>query len=179
MNDEVLLANGREAIPGMIANALGVARIVGHEFEVRPVETHQLGELVERQHAIDQENLVVGARERLLHEPAQLHRHGRLELEPDHRSAPSALEDRLELAHQIFRFFLDLDLRIADDAEGALSLHCVAGEQPGDEQPDHLLERDHPGVDAPSALGRRMKRSILFGMRMSAFIALPSLARAR
>src|SRR6516165_6494107 len=34
-------------------------------------------------------------------------------------------------------------------------------------------------ADAPSALGRRMKRSILFGMRMSAFIALPSLARAR
>ena len=32
-------------------------------------------------------------------------------------------------------------------------------------------------ADAPSALGRRMKRSILFGMRISAFIALPSLAR--
>ena len=102
-------------------------------------------ELVERQHAVDQEDLVVGARERPLHEPTQLHRHRRLELEPDDRAAPAALEHGLELAHQIFRLFLDLDLGVADDAEGALPLDRIAGKQPGDEQADHLLERDHAG----------------------------------
>ena len=51
-----------------------------------------------------------------------------------------------------------------------------AATPPGSLAPPSLVSR---AVDAPSALGRRMKRSILFGMRMSAFIALPSLARAR
>ena len=38
VDDEVLLADGREAVAAVVADALGKARIVGHEFEVRPVE---------------------------------------------------------------------------------------------------------------------------------------------
>ena len=144
VDDEVLLADRREAVAGVIANALGVARIVGHEFEVRPVEAHELRQLVERQHAVDEENLVVAARQRALHETAQLRRHRRFELETDDRSAPAALEHRLELAHQVLGLFLDLDLGVADDAEGALPLDRIAGKQPADEQTRHLLERDDP-----------------------------------
>ena len=129
----------------MVANALRIARIVGHEFEIGPIEAHELGELVERQHAVDQEHLVVGAGKRPLHESAQLRRHGGFELEADHRSAPAALEHRLELAHEILGLFLDLDLGVADDAEGALPLDRIAGKQASDEQPDHLFERDHAG----------------------------------
>ncbi len=68
---------------------------------------------------------------RALHEAAQLRRHRRLELEPDDRAAPAALEHRLELAHQILGLFLDLDLGVADDAEGALPLHRVTRETAG------------------------------------------------
>ncbi len=139
----------------------------------------KLRQLVERQHAVDQEGVLVADRERAAHEAAQLRRHRRLDLEPDHRAAAAALEHGLELAHQIFGFFLDFDFAVADDAEGALPFDGVARKQPRDEQADGLLERDDARRPAtPSGLGRRMKRSILFGMRISAFMMRPSLARA-
>ncbi len=88
----------------------------------------ELRQLVERQHAVDQEHLVVGDRERALHEAAQLRRHRRFDLEPDHRAAAAALERGLEQPHQVFGLFLDLDVGVADDAERALPLHRVARE---------------------------------------------------
>ena len=145
MNDEVFLADGRETVSRVIANALGIAWIVGHEFEIRAIYGHQLRELVERQNAVDQENLVVSARQGPLHESAQLDRHGSFNLEPDDRSAPPALEHGLELTYQIFRLLLDLDLGIANDTERTLPFYGVAWEETADKQTDHLLKRDHTG----------------------------------
>ena len=93
--------------------------------------------------------------ERPLHEAPQLDRHRRVEFEPDHRAAPAALEHGLELAHQVFGLFLDFDVAVADDAEGALPLHRVAGEQPADEQAGRLLERDDP----QRAVARRARQA--------------------
>ena len=59
VDDDVLLPDRREAIAAMLADALGKARIVGLELEVRPVERDELGQFVERQHALDDEDLVV------------------------------------------------------------------------------------------------------------------------
>ena len=59
----------------------------------------------------------------------QLVRHRRVDLEPDHRAAPAALEHGLELAHEVFGLFLDFDVGVADDPESALPLHGVAREQ--------------------------------------------------
>ena len=131
-----------KAVAAMIADALGIARIVGHEFEIGPVEPGELGQIVERQHAVDQEHLVVGDRERALHEAAQLRRHLGVELEPDHRPAPALFERGLVQPHQIFGLFLDFDFGIANGAEGALPLDRVAGKQPADEQHGRVLERD-------------------------------------
>ena len=142
MDDQVLLADRREAVAALIADALGKARIVGHEFQVRPVDRDELRQLVERQHAVDQEHLVVRDAERALHEGAQLRRHRGIDLEPDHRAAAAALQRGLEQPHQILGLFLDFDVGVADDAEAALPLHGVAGEQPADEQAGRLLQRD-------------------------------------
>ncbi len=131
VDDEVLLADGGETVAAVIADALGESRVVGHEFEIGPVEAHQLRQLVERQHAVDQEHLVVAASKRALHEAPQLGRHGRFHLEPDHRSAPAPLEHGLELAHEVFGLFLDFDFGIADDAERALPLERIARETTG------------------------------------------------
>ena len=38
VDDQVLLPDRGEAVAAMIADALGKARIVGHEFEVGPVD---------------------------------------------------------------------------------------------------------------------------------------------
>ena len=144
MDDQILLADRREDIAAMIAHALGMARHVGHEFQIGPVEPRQLRQFVHRQHAVDQEHLVVGHGQRALHERAQLLRHRRLDFEADHRSATAALQRRLEHAHKIFRLFLDFEFRVADDAERALPLHRVAGKQPADEQARGLLQRHQP-----------------------------------
>src|SRR5262249_16355165 len=81
---------------------------------------------------------------RTLHEPSQFGRHCGFELKADDRPASATLEHRLELAHQIFRLFLDFDFRIANDAEGTLPLDRIAGKQAADEQCNDLFERDPP-----------------------------------
>ena len=156
----------------------GKARIVRHEFEIGPVDARELRQLAQRQHALDQEHLVVGDRERALHEAAQLGRHRRFHFEADGRAAAAALERALEQPHQVFGLFLDFDVGVADDAERALPLDRVAREQLRDEQAGRLLQRDHAHRTAVGCAGKRMKRSIFCGTRMSAFIALPSLVRA-
>ena len=80
MDDEVLLADGGEAVAGVIANAFGVTRVVRHEFEIGPIQARELRQLVERQHAVDEKDLIVGARESALHESTQLDRHCGFEL---------------------------------------------------------------------------------------------------
>ena len=109
MDDQVLLPDRGEDVAAMVAHPFGMARHVGREFEVGPVEPGQLRQLVHRQHAVDQEHLVVGGGKRLLHEAAQLFRHLGFHLEPDHRSAPPPLQRGLEQADQIFRLFLDFE----------------------------------------------------------------------
>ena len=144
MDDQILLPDRREDIAAMIANAFGMARHIGHEFEIGPVEPRQLRQFVHRQHAIDQQNLVVGGGERALHEGAQFFRHLGFDFEPDHRSPPPPLQRGLEQADQIFGLFLDFEFGVADDAESALTFDGIAGEQPADEQTGGLLQRDQP-----------------------------------
>ena len=60
---------------------------------------------------------------------------------------------RLELAHQILGLFLDLDVAVADQPEGALPRHRVAGKQLADEHHRDVLERDEaraPGLGDPA-----------------------------
>ena len=128
MNNQILLPDRSEDIAAMIAHAFGMARHIGREFEVGPVEPGQLRQLVHRQHAIDQQDLVVGGRKRLLHESAQFFRHLSFDFEPDHRPAPPPLQRGFEQADQIFRLFLDFEFGIPDDAERTLALDGIAGE---------------------------------------------------
>src|SRR5262249_15454091 len=50
----------------------------------------------------------------------------------------------LEQTHQILGFLLELDVAVADDAEAALPLYGVSGEELPDEQAGRILERDQP-----------------------------------
>ena len=95
---------------------------------------------------------VVGDRERPLHQRAQRLRHPLFDLEPDHQAAPALLQRTLEEAHEVFRFFLDLDVGVADQPEGSLAAHLVAGEEPRDEQPDRVFEEHEAERVASSAL---------------------------
>ena len=152
VDDEILLPDRGEAIAAVVADAVGIARRIGHEFEIRPVELRELRHLVERQHAVDLEHAVVGGAERALHEVLQLGRHVRLDVEPDHQAAAAALERGLEQPHQVFGLFEDFQFGVADDAERADPLHRIAGEQLADEQAGRAFDRDQPDCSAFAGL---------------------------
>ena len=142
VDDQVLLPDGSEAIATMVANALGKPGIIWHELEIRPIDTGQLRKLVQRQHAVDEKDLVFCTAHRALHETLELGGHRRVHFETDHRSAPPPLKHRLELADQILGLFFDFYVGVADDAEAAPALHGIAGEQTANEHDDRLFQRD-------------------------------------
>src|SRR4051794_31442392 len=129
MNDEILLPDRGEAIATMIANAFREARVVRRVEKIRTVDRDQLLQFEHGQHAIDEEHLVVRDAERTLHETAQFNRHRLIDLEPDHRTAAAALENRLERTDEIFGLFLDFDFGIADHTKAALPEHRVSWKQ--------------------------------------------------
>ena len=142
MDDEILLPDRGKAIAAMVTDAIGITRSIGYEFEIRPVQLGDLRHLVERKHAIDLEQSVIRRVERALHEALQLGRHIGLDIEPDHQTAAAAFERSLKQPHQVFGFFKDFELGVADDAERAYSLHRVAGKQFADEKAGHAFDRD-------------------------------------
>ena len=146
VDDDVLLADRREAIAAMLADALGKARIVGRELQVVARHRDDLGNLVERQRPGQHADAVGRDAELAGDELAQFVRHLAVELDADHRTAAAALQRRLEEAHEILGFFLDFDIAVADEAERAGALDLVAREQLADEQADRLLERDEADV---------------------------------
>ena len=72
---------------------------------------------------------------------AQIVRHARIGLQADDGAAAPALQHRLEQEHQIFGFFLDLDLAVADDAEIAEAGDLEAREEPVEIEADQVLQR--------------------------------------
>ena len=160
VDDQVLLPDGGEAIAGMLADALGKARIVRDEFEVGAIDRGELRQFREREHAVHHEHLVFGDSKRAPHEAPQVRRHGGVEFQANDRTTPAALEHGLEQAHQVFRLFLDFEVGIADHPERPLPFDGVAGEQLGDEQRGDLLQ----GHQARGAVRRRWNADEAFDL---------------
>ena len=59
-------------------------------------------------------HLVVGHRERPLHQRAERFRHALLDLEPDDEAAAALLQRALEEADEVLRLFLHFDVGVAD-----------------------------------------------------------------
>ena len=66
-------------------------------------------------------------------------------------AAAPALQRGFEQADQILGLFLDLDVAVAQDAEGALAGDGEAREQPVEEQADRGLEREEAHRRRPAA----------------------------
>ena len=152
VNDEILLPDGGEAVAAMVAHALGIARRVGHEFEVGPVETRQLRHLVERQHAVDLENALVGDAERALTKLCNssgidasmsslmtMPRRRRLSAVSNSRTRSSA-SSRISTSES----------RMTRKAPTPLDR--IAGKQLADEQAGGAFDRDQPHIAAVAAL---------------------------
>src|SRR5436190_5922083 len=118
----------------MLADALRKAWRVGLELQVGPVDCNKLRDIVDSEQSRDDVHLVVGHCHGALHERAKRVRHALLDLEPDDDAATALLQRSLEEADKVFRFFLYLDVGVADRPEGALAAHLVSGEEPGNEK---------------------------------------------
>ena len=143
VDDEILLFDRKKTIAAIVADALGKARIIGLELEVRPVETDELGKLVQGEHPVEDRKFP--RRRHRVPRPrnaAQLLGHETVEFDPDHRTAAAALQRAFEQEHQILGLFLDLEIAVADDPEEPMTAHLIAGKQALREHADHGFERD-------------------------------------
>ena len=110
-----------EAIAAIVAHALGKARIIGREFQVGTRQSDDFRQVLERQHAFERDDLLRLDVQFLGDEGAHFRRHVGVGLQTDHRTAPAALERRLEQPDQVFGLFLDFEIAVADDPEQALA----------------------------------------------------------
>ena len=92
MDDDVLLADGGEAIALMLADALGKAADERLELEVGPVGDDQLVGVGKSDQALLHEALALGHLQLLHDEALQPRRHGRVHFEPDDRAPAPPLE---------------------------------------------------------------------------------------
>ena len=94
VDENVLLADGSEAIALMLADALGETADIGLEFEVGPVGDDELVGVGKPDQALLHEALALRDLELLHDEALQPRRHRRLDLEPDDRAAAAPLQCR-------------------------------------------------------------------------------------
>ena len=153
MDDDVLLADGGEAVAVELADALGEADIERLEHEVWPLGDDELGGVGEPQHALLDEDGVVADVELLDDEALQARRHQPVDLEPDDVAAAAALERRLVGGDEVLGLLLDLDVTVAQHAEGAVAAREEAREQPRQVHADHRLDADE--ADRLGAVDRR------------------------
>ena len=121
VDDDVLLADRREAVAAMVADAFGKTRIVGREFQIVARHGDQFRHLVDRKQPVQHADPAWRDAEFQGDEIAQFRRYLIVEFDADHRTAPSPLQCGLEELHQIFRLFGDLDIAVADQPERARS----------------------------------------------------------
>ena len=148
VDQDVLFADGGEAVSAMVANPLGKPRFKWLELQVGTVGGDQLGQFVQPEHAVDQHHVLRLGVQAADDEAAQLLRHVAFQLDPDHRAHPPLLQPDLELANQVLGLFLDFQLAVADQAEYAAGVDQVAGKQVIQEQRQDPFQRDEPPVSA-------------------------------
>ena len=115
------------------------------ELQVRLVGGNELVQLRQAQLAVDQDDVLrLGAQALEDELAADPRASSACDLDPHHRAQPAALQARLELAHQVFGLFLDLDVGVADQAEQAPALDLAAGKQLVEEEDQEAFQGDEP-----------------------------------
>src|SRR5205807_7775882 len=108
VDDDVLGLDGGEAVAAEIADALGKARIVGREQQIRPLVDDQLLGVDQSENAVMAEHVAVGSVELLGEEAAEALRHAAIDAEADDMAAAATLQRRLVETDEILGLLLDL-----------------------------------------------------------------------
>ena len=113
----------------------------------------------------------LGGGEAFLEQGDEVVGHAVLELDADDAAAPAPLDRAAEIADEILRFLLDLDVAVADDPEGAAAEQLGIGKEGADVAPDQRLDgdvarrsrracgRSAAGSAAPSAIRGSARRT--------------------
>src|SRR5947207_3507076 len=141
MDNDVLLTDRREAIAAEIADALGKARVIGGEDEIRTLVGDQLSGVVQSEDALIGEYVAWRRIELLAQETPQIGRHPSIDPEVDDMTAAATFQRGFEQSDKVLGLFLDLDLAVAQHAEDALCDDGESRKQMIEKQRDHLLDR--------------------------------------
>ncbi len=163
VDQDVLLADGREAVAAVIADAFRETRLERRELQLRQVGRDQLLELGQAELAVDLDHVLRLGLQALDDEAPELVGHRGLHLHPHDQAQPPALQPRLELAHQVLGLFLDLDVAVADQPEEALALHLAAGKQPVQEEDQEALQREEAAGVLAAPAGRQFPEPVDLG----------------
>ena len=118
------------------------------ELELRTVEVDQLVEVREVEWAVDLVDLV-GRRVESLAEPLEhAARRRARDLHPDDVAEAPAPQLELDRLEQVVGLVRDLEVRVSRDAKDRSLENLHAGEEPVEEVPDHVLERQQPAAVA-------------------------------
>ena len=150
VNDDILGADGGEAVAAEIADALRKARLEGLEQQVRPAPVDELVHVAEADRTAEREHIADLGAEPPRQRDREGLRHPRIDGELHDIAAPPPPERRFEQADQILRLLLDLHLAVADHAVGAGPAQFEPGEEVPEEQRDKVLD----GQEAAGGAGQ-------------------------
>ena len=140
VHDDVLGADRREAVAVEVADALGKARAVWPEQEVRAVRHDQPLDVGQGEQAVEDDDVLGRDAQSRPDRGAQTRRHAGLDGQADDRAAGALLERAFEHAQQVLGLLLDLDAAVAQDPEYPVAPDLRAREEPVEIEPHDPLQ---------------------------------------
>ena len=142
MDDDVLGFDRGEAIARKLPDSLGKARGIRWEFQVGAILVDQHVEVADTEQIAALSDDRVAAAQFVAQHIGQLVGHAGFQLQPDHPPAPASLDRIGEIADEVLRLLLDLDVAVAQHAEGRRAVDDIAGEEQPREAAQDRLDRD-------------------------------------
>ena len=141
MNNDILGANGSEAIAAEIQDAFGEARRIGREQKIRPVIHNQLRQIRKPKQPIHHKNFRSRRIQFLGNEIKNIGRRIGGDRKPDSAPTAAALQRAFIGTHQIFGFFFEFHIGVADQAEQTAFGHNEAGKEATQKQKNHIFQQ--------------------------------------
>ena len=146
MDDELALADGREAVAVGVADALGGARGERGEEEIGTRVEQQLARVREAEQPLADDEVLRCDPDLVHQEGLEIGRDLPIEGQSDDRAPAPLAEEALELPDEVLGFLLDLHVAVAQHPAHARVLDAESGEEAGDEGSNHLLDGDEAFV---------------------------------
>ncbi len=129
MNNDILGANGSEAIAAEIQNAFGEARRIGREQKIRPVIHNQLRQIRKPKQPIHHKNFRSRRVQFLGNKIENIGRRIGGDRKPDGAPTAAALQRAFIGTDKVFGFFFEFHIGVADQAKQPTFGHDEAGEE--------------------------------------------------